>query len=289
MVYSASAVQALDKHDQSTYVPATGSCLGGHGRDPAARRHARRLPRPTSARRSSGRSWRSSFVLLLAVFFFPERNGTRRWIAFEAISLQPSELAKLAAIIFTAALLERRMHRVNDVAYALVPIGSDHARACRPDRRRAGFRHRRRPRARRDVDGLRRGTELSLHARHARWCCCRPPSRCSSAAPYRRKRLLAFLDPWSDPLGDGLSDDSVADRGRIGRPLRHGADGRDPEALLPAGAAHRFHLRRRSARSSDCSARRSCSCASPSSPGAGCARRSSRPIASARCSRSGSR
>jgi cell division protein FtsW (lipid II flippase) len=37
--------------------------------------------------------------------------------------VQPSELAKLAAIFFIAALLERRMHRIDDVAYALLPIG----------------------------------------------------------------------------------------------------------------------------------------------------------------------
>ena len=37
--------------------------------------------------------------------------------------MQPSELAKLAAIFFIAALLERRMHRINEVGYALLPIG----------------------------------------------------------------------------------------------------------------------------------------------------------------------
>ena len=39
------------------------------------------------------------------------------------IGVQPSELAKLAAIFFIAALLERRMHRIDDVTYALLPIG----------------------------------------------------------------------------------------------------------------------------------------------------------------------
>ena len=62
-------------------------------------------------------------LLLLSVFFFPERNGTRRWIVFQAISIQPSELAKLVAILFAAAILERRMHRVNDLLYTLLPIG----------------------------------------------------------------------------------------------------------------------------------------------------------------------
>lgn len=64
-----------------------------------------------------------TLVLLLAVFGFPEINGTRRWISIPGFTLQPAEIAKLAAVFFTAALLERRMHRVNDARYALVPIG----------------------------------------------------------------------------------------------------------------------------------------------------------------------
>jgi cell division protein FtsW len=36
--------------------------------------------------------------------------------------IQPSELAKLAVILFTAAVLERRMARINDIRYSLVPV-----------------------------------------------------------------------------------------------------------------------------------------------------------------------
>jgi cell division protein FtsW len=61
-------------------------------------------------------------VGLVAVFFFAERNGARRWIAVPGLTLQPSELAKLAAVIFAAAILDRRMHRINEVGYSLLPI-----------------------------------------------------------------------------------------------------------------------------------------------------------------------
>lgn len=47
-------------------------------------------------------------VLLVAVFFFPERNGAHRWISFWGISGQPSELAKLTLIIFLAWFLTQR-------------------------------------------------------------------------------------------------------------------------------------------------------------------------------------
>jgi len=61
-------------------------------------------------------------IALLAVFIFPKRNGAHRWIAIAGLTWQPSELAKVVAIIFAAAVLERRMHRINDIRYALTPI-----------------------------------------------------------------------------------------------------------------------------------------------------------------------
>ena len=62
-------------------------------------------------------------LALLLVFLFGKVNGAQRWIHLPGFSLQPSELAKLAAVLFAAAVLERRMHRINDVGYSLVPIG----------------------------------------------------------------------------------------------------------------------------------------------------------------------
>lgn len=59
---------------------------------------------------------------LIAVYFFVPRNGATRWIGVGSFTIQPSEFAKLAAIIFAAAVLERRMHRIHDVTYALLPI-----------------------------------------------------------------------------------------------------------------------------------------------------------------------
>jgi cell division protein FtsW len=59
---------------------------------------------------------------LVAVLFMGRINGTRRWFGVGGFGIQPSELAKLAAIFFTAALLERRMHRIDEVRYSLLPI-----------------------------------------------------------------------------------------------------------------------------------------------------------------------
>ena len=38
------------------------------------------------------------------------------------VGIQPSELAKIAIILFTAAVLERRMERIDEPKYALGPI-----------------------------------------------------------------------------------------------------------------------------------------------------------------------
>ena len=62
-------------------------------------------------------------VALVLVLFSPPVNNARRWFGLGFIGVQPSELAKLAAIFFIAALLERRMHRIDDLKYSLLPIG----------------------------------------------------------------------------------------------------------------------------------------------------------------------
>src|SRR3954469_8202827 len=61
-------------------------------------------------------------LCLIAVLFSPPVNNARRWFSVGGLGIQPSELAKLSAIFFIAALLERRMHRINELGYSLVPI-----------------------------------------------------------------------------------------------------------------------------------------------------------------------
>src|SRR5947199_453761 len=62
-------------------------------------------------------------LALMAVLFSAPVNNARRWFGMAGIGVQPSEFAKLAAIFFIAAILERRMHRIDEVSYSLVPIG----------------------------------------------------------------------------------------------------------------------------------------------------------------------
>jgi cell division protein FtsW len=47
-------------------------------------------------------------ALLLAVFLFPAINGAHRWLIFNGLSAQPSELAKIALVLFLAWFLSER-------------------------------------------------------------------------------------------------------------------------------------------------------------------------------------
>ena len=142
-------------------------------------------------------------VALMAVLFMPAVNNARRWFGIAGIGVQPSELAKLAAIFFIAALLERRMHRINDLGYALVPIAV--VVVClvglillEPD-----F-----------------GTSMSLvmiatvmvfaagldyrYFLGALLVAIPGVYILVMGTSYRRQRVLTFLDPWRDPLGAGF-------------------------------------------------------------------------------------
>src|SRR5438046_9669774 len=107
MVYSASAVIALqENHSQFHYVvkQAVWTLIGFAAMFMAMRFDYQRL----------NRWWivygllLLTIVLLLAVFAFSPVNGARRWIKFGGFSAQPSEVAKLALVLFLAYFLERR-------------------------------------------------------------------------------------------------------------------------------------------------------------------------------------
>src|SRR5215203_824905 len=62
-------------------------------------------------------------LALVVVLFGPRINGARRWLALPGMGVQPSEFAKIAVIVFVAALLERRMDRIDELRFSLLPVG----------------------------------------------------------------------------------------------------------------------------------------------------------------------
>jgi cell division protein FtsW len=140
---------------------------------------------------------------LVCVFFRAPVNGARRWVGVGGIGVQPSELAKLVAIFFIAALLERRMHRIDEVTYSLLPIGVVVLGLVALILPEPDF-----------------GTSMAIlmiaavmiFAAGLNWRYLVGVALIAlpviyivvMGSGYRRRRTLAFLNPWEDPLGDGF-------------------------------------------------------------------------------------
>ena len=132
----------------------------------------------------------------------PPINGARRWFLVGPISVQPSELAKIAVCIWACALLARRP-TPRTVGELMKPLGIvvglfSVLILLQPDL----------------------GTTISLSVMVAGiLLVSEVPLRLLAlvgsialalgavaiyAAPYRRERFLSFLDPWQDPQGAGF-------------------------------------------------------------------------------------
>jgi cell division protein FtsW len=224
MVYSASAVLAMEKFGTPYYFLTkqaawvlVGMCL---------------LP---IVMRLDYRQYREPAVIwtllgvvtlaLVAVLFARPRNGATRWIGIGPLGIQPSELAKLAVVVFTAAVLERRMDKIHELSHSLLPIGVVLGGIValillQPDLGTAAsvamiaavmvF-----------TAGLNYGhlAALLLASLPALYLLL-------AGSEYRWKRVQAFLDPWADPLGKGhqviQSMIAVSTGGIIGRGLMGG-------------------------------------------------------------------
>jgi cell division protein FtsW len=123
MVYSASAV-VLGQKGQSPYLylfkQGTFALLGLFLMQVVMRIDYRNYRQPVVI-------WTGLVVVglaLVAVLFGRPVNGATRWLNIGPLGIQPSELAKIVIIVFIAAVLERRMERIDEPAYALLPIGA---------------------------------------------------------------------------------------------------------------------------------------------------------------------
>jgi cell division protein FtsW len=142
-------------------------------------------------------------LMLCAVMFSSPVNGTRRWFGVGGLGIQPSELAKLACVLFTALILERRRHRIDEVSYSLTPIAMVSGVLVGLILLQPDF-----------------GTSMSILAitaimvyaagLHHKYIIAAaivsPPILylVMMSAQYRRDRITAFLDPWADQQGTGF-------------------------------------------------------------------------------------
>ncbi|MEW6060116.1 MAG: putative lipid II flippase FtsW [Actinomycetota bacterium] len=65
-------------------------------------------------------------IVLLALVLHPGSGvaayGASRWIALGPVTIQPSELAKLALIVFAATILARKWNRRDELAHLVLPL-----------------------------------------------------------------------------------------------------------------------------------------------------------------------
>ncbi|HKY29804.1 MAG TPA: putative lipid II flippase FtsW [Pyrinomonadaceae bacterium] len=142
-------------------------------------------------------------LLLMSVFAFPSVNGAHRWIKTKFFSVQPSEISKLALVIFLAYFLERRAGEEGNfwktfMPCALVTGGLAFLIVIEPDL----------------------GTAMMLGvvflimiytagARLKHLAMAAAPAFIALLGllifvPFRIRRLITFLDPWADPQGSGF-------------------------------------------------------------------------------------
>src|SRR5829696_553716 len=140
---------------------------------------------------------------LVSVFGFSSVNGAHRWIKLPGVSMQPSEVSKLALIIFLAYFLEKRAGEEGDFWRTFVPCGVVTAVLAglvviEPDL----------------------GTAMMLAlifvvviytagARVKHLALAAAPALVLAVGllvfvPWRLKRLITFLDPWADQQGAGF-------------------------------------------------------------------------------------
>jgi cell division protein FtsW len=120
MVWSASTALAQERHDNAYFflIRQVIWCAVGLAAMVAAMRlDYRKLRQPVVVYSVVG----ATTVLLIAVLFAPTLNETHRWLRLGALSFQPSELAKLAVVLFLAYHLERKRDRVNEFLPSLFP------------------------------------------------------------------------------------------------------------------------------------------------------------------------
>jgi len=142
-------------------------------------------------------------LLLIAVFFLDRSHNTHRWIHLGGFSLQPSELAKPALILFLAYFLESRTKSMDDWRNTLLPaviptvvfvglivfqpdLGT--ALACCAITVAVLF-----------VAGM----DLK-YLGYAFLASILPLYFLIFHVRYRRDRILAFINPFSDPQGKGF-------------------------------------------------------------------------------------
>lgn len=223
MVLSASSVSSVHRADASPFFYFSRqlryALLGGLAFFAGSRmnyRHVARLAVPAAV----------FSAVLLVVVLIPgvgrTVNGSSRWLSLGPVVIQPAEFAKLSVILVTATLLARRENHAHrperTIRPVLVIVGAFSALLLAQPKLGTPV-----------IMGTVAILMLyvgKVHVGHlAKWAfsLLAVATVLAYSAPYRRARVLAFLDPWSSPDGIGMqtiqSQIGIASGGLLGRGL----------------------------------------------------------------------
>src|ERR1700690_2488541 len=142
-------------------------------------------------------------LLLVSVFFLDRAHGTHRWFHLGPVSLQPSELAKPALILFLAFFLENKTTAMDDLRNTLLPAVAPTVAflaliVFQPDLGTAIA-----------CAGITACVLFAAGIRlryfgYAFAAALLPLYFLIFHVAYRRDRILAFLNPYADPKGFGF-------------------------------------------------------------------------------------
>ena len=129
-------------------------------------------------------------------------NGARRWLGVGSIVFQPSELAKIAFVVFVADLLSRRDRHMEDTRSTLQPVLALSSLVTvllmlQPHLGTTLV-----------IAGVTLTMLYFAGARLSHLVVVAVVGASVTAmmvaySPWRRDRMLGFLDPWEDPFGNG--------------------------------------------------------------------------------------
>jgi cell division protein FtsW len=145
-------------------------------------------------------------VALLALVLLPgigrEVNGARRWLALPGVNLQPSELMKVAAVLYAADYTARKtalMHSFRDGLLPMLGVMLVVGWLLLREPDFGAF----------VVIALTATGILFVGGMNARWFAGLTALMLVGFAglvlssPYRMQRIFGFMDPWSDAFGNG--------------------------------------------------------------------------------------
>ncbi len=202
MVFSASAVMASERYGSSYYFLArqvTWAVLGLAAMVGFMNLDYHRLSSPALAFTVVA----LELVLLATVLLYNPSHHTHRWFHVGPMGFQPSEFSKVALVVFLAYFLDLRGDAINDWGKTLVPVGLVAGVTVALVAKEPDF-----------------GTALAialvvasmLFAAGLRLAYFAYAALAALPAVYflvfrvgyRYNRVLAFLDPYADPLGKGF-------------------------------------------------------------------------------------